>query len=105
MNGSASNILSISALLISAFALALSILTAWLTLFRRGTIKMTQPTQIFFGYDKSRDGDTNAWPKVFLRTLLFVTSKRGRVVENVYVKLTCADITQSFRADPRRFDS
>ena len=96
MNGSASNILSILALLISAFALALSILTAWLTLFRRGTVKMTRPTQIFFGYDQPRDDDTAAWPKVFLRTLLFATSKRGRVVENVYVKLTCEDITQSF---------
>lgn len=96
MNGTATNILSILALLISAFALVLSVLTAWLTLFRRGTVKMTRPTQIFFGYDKPRGGDTNAWPKVFLRTLLFATSKRGRVVENVYVKLTCEGITQSF---------
>ena len=96
MNASASSILSILALLISAFALAFSMLTAWLTLFRRGTVKMTQPTQIFFGYDKPRDDDTSAWPKVFLRTLLFATSKRGRVVENIYVKLTCEDITQNF---------
>jgi hypothetical protein len=96
MNETASSILSILALLISAFALALSILTAWLTLFRRGTVKMTQPTQIFFGYDKPRDGDANVWPKVFLRTLLFATSKRGRVVENVYVKHTCEDLAQGF---------
>ncbi|HZL30837.1 MAG TPA: hypothetical protein VFC54_07230 [Pseudolabrys sp.] len=96
MNTILTNVLPISALLISTFALALSIITAWLTLFRRGTIKMTQPTQIFFGYDKPRDGDKSAWPKVFLRTLLFATSKRGRVVENIYVKLTCEDIVQSF---------
>jgi len=35
-------------LVISGLALGVSSLTAWLTLFRRGTIKMTQPTVIFF---------------------------------------------------------
>lgn len=96
MNGSSFNILSILALLISAFALALSILTAWLTLFRRGTVKMTQPTQIFFGYDMPRETDDGAWPKVFLRTLLFATSKRGRVIENIYVRLVSEDLQQTF---------
>ena len=89
--------LSILALLISAFALALSILTAWLTLFRRGTVKMTRPTQIFFGYDGPRShAEERPWPKVFLRALLFSTAKRGLVIENLYVKLRCEDIAQTF---------
>jgi hypothetical protein len=36
---------------ISILALSLSVLTARLTLFRQGTVKMTQPTVIFFGPD------------------------------------------------------
>src|SRR2546427_296072 len=36
---------------ISLAALAASGLTAWLTLFRRGTVYMTRPTVIFFGPD------------------------------------------------------
>ena len=37
--------------IISSLALAVSAVTAWLTLFRRGALKMTQPTVIFFGPD------------------------------------------------------
>jgi hypothetical protein len=96
-NTSASNseLLSVLALLISAFALAVSGLTAWLTLLRRGTVRMTQPTVIFFGPDgprSLRDG----LPKIFLRALLFSTSKRGRIVESMFVTLTCEDIVQDF---------
>jgi hypothetical protein len=39
---------------VSVLALAVSSVTAWLTLFRRGTVKMTQPTSIFFGPDSPR---------------------------------------------------
>ena len=67
---------------ISAVALAISILTAWMTLFRRGTIRMTRPAVIFFGPD-----DRNK-AKIFLRALLISTGKRGRVAENIYVMLT-----------------
>ena len=88
--------LSIVALVISALALAISFLTAWLTLLRRGNVKMTQPTQIFFGYDKSRDDGERPWPKVFLRALLFSTAKRGLVIENIYVKVVCEEITKTF---------
>lgn len=84
--------LSIIALVISALALATSLLTAWFTLLRRGTAEMTRPTVIFFGPD-DRD---KSLPKVFLRTLLFSTSKRGRVIESMYVRLQCEDISQDF---------
>jgi hypothetical protein len=61
-------------------------ITAWLTLFRRGAVKMTRPTVIYFGPDSPKSRALS--PKVFLRTLLFSTSKRGRVVENMFVTLT-----------------
>jgi hypothetical protein len=84
------------ALTLSALALVVSATTAWLTLFRRGTIKMTQPTVIFFGPDTPRSRDDTALPKVFLRTLLFSTSKRGRVIENMYVALSRNETHQNF---------
>ncbi len=76
------------ALAVAALSLTVSMVTAWLTLLRRGTIKMTQPTQVFFGPSDTRHPGERPLPKVYLRTLLFATSKRGRVVENMYVVLT-----------------
>lgn len=79
-------------LVISCLALAISAITAWLTLFHRGTIKMTQPTVVFFG----PDGDIKGNPKVFLRTLLYSTSKRGQIVESMFVKLRRRESVQNF---------
>jgi hypothetical protein len=85
-----------ASLTISVLALAVSSVTAWLTLFRRGTVKMTQPTVIFFGPDTPRSRDENPLPKVFLRTLLFSTSKRGRVIESMHVTLSRNETHQNF---------
>ena len=81
---------------VSSLALGLSSVTAWLTLFRRGTIKMTQPTVIFFGLDVPWAGEQIPPPKVYLRTLLFSTSKRGRVIECMYVALSRNETRQNF---------
>jgi hypothetical protein len=75
---------------ISVIALIISATTAWLTLFRRGTVKMTQPTVIFFGTDDGRS------LKVFLRTLLYSTAKRGHIVESMWVKLRRSESSQIF---------
>lgn len=84
-------------LAISVLSLVISSTTAWLTLFRRGTVKMTQPTIIFFGPDLPRTGDDKPpLPKVYLRTLLFATSKRGRVVESMHVALSRNETHQNF---------
>src|SRR5438552_3851928 len=80
----------------SVLALMISAITAWLTLFRRGTVKMTQPTVIFFGPDVPRSPTEPSLPKIFLRTLLFSTSKRGRIVQNMYVALTRDETVQNF---------
>src|SRR5713101_4694978 len=85
-----------SSLTISVLALCISAVTAWLTLFRRGTVKMTQPTIIFFGPDYPRSRDEPPLPKVFLRTLLFATSKRGRIVESMHVSLSRNEAQQNF---------
>lgn len=81
---------------VSVLALAVSTLTAWLTLFRRGTVKMTQPTVIFFGPDTPRSAEDLPLPKVYLRTLLFSTSKRGRVIESMHVALSRNETHQNF---------
>jgi hypothetical protein len=82
--------------IIAIVSLVLSVTTAWLTLFRRGTVKMTQPTVIFFGPDAAKSEFNRALPKVFLRTLLFATSKRGRIVESLHVALSRSETRQNF---------
>ena len=76
-------------LAISVLSLAISSTIAWLTL--RGTVKMTQPTIIFFCPDLPRTGDDRPpLPKVYLRTL------RGRVVESMHVALSRNETHQNF---------
>jgi hypothetical protein len=83
-------------LTISTLSLAVAATTAWLTLFRRGTVKMTQPTVIYFGPDAPRSNGRTGLPKVFLRTLLFSTSRRGRVIESMHVALSRNEMHQNF---------
>jgi len=76
---------------IAVVSLIISLTTAWLTFFRRGTARMTQPTVIFFGHD-----GLGGVQKVFLRTLLYSTSKRGQMIENLFVKLHRGESVQTF---------
>jgi hypothetical protein len=84
------------ALSVSVLALTVSCVTAWLTLLRRGTVRMTQPTVIFFGPDAPRTDGGQPPPKIFLRTLLFSTAKRGRVVESMHATLQRNESRQNF---------
>ena len=88
-------ILPAVSLVVSILALTISGLTAWLTLFRRGTVLMTQPTVIFFGPDGDSTEDKPRM-KVFLRTLLYATSKRGCIVESIYIRLRRGETSQTF---------
>jgi len=83
-------------LAISVLSLAVSSATAWLTLFRRGTVKMTQPTVIFLGPDQPRSHHDTPFPKIYLRMLLFSTAKRGRVIESMHVALRRNETHQNF---------
>jgi hypothetical protein len=77
-------------LIISVVSLILSVVVAWLTLFRRGTLHMTQPVQVAFAYED------DSKPKIFLRTLLYATGKRGYVIEGLYLRVKQPDSTQTF---------
>ena len=84
-------LISVISIIISALAFVVSALTVWISFFHRGTIRMTQPTIFFFGPDGS-----SGPPKVFLRTLLFSTSKKGRILENMFVRLQRGESVQNF---------
>lgn len=43
-----------------------------------------------------RSGERNAKPKIYLRTLLFATSKRGRIIESMHVSLARSETHQNF---------
>lgn len=55
---------------------------------------MTQPTTVFFG----PDGDyfESQHNKVYLRTLLYSTSRRGQVIESMHVTLSRGETKQNF---------
>src|SRR2546425_862917 len=76
--------------IVSVISLVVSSTVAWLTLFRRGTLHMTQPVQIAFTYE---DGTK---PKIFLRTLLYSTGKRGYVIEGLYLNVRHEGSTHTF---------
>jgi hypothetical protein len=82
-------------LIISGVALLISGTTAWLTLLRKGTVRMTRPTIVCFAHEASAEY-AKAIPKVFLRALLYCTSKRGIVIENMFCKLQCGEAIQTF---------
>ncbi len=84
------------ALAISALSLTVAAITAWLTLFRSGDLRMTQPTVVFFGPDGGRRDGVNPRLKVYLRTLLFSTARRGQTVESMHVSLQRGESKQNF---------
>jgi len=53
---------------------------------------MTQPTTIYFGADAS----DSLSPKIYLRTLLYSTAKRGQIIESMFVKLRRGESIQTF---------
>ena len=84
------------AIVLSALAFCVSALTAWLTFFRHGELRMTQPTVIFFGPDGGRRDGHKPRLKVFLRTLLYSTARRGQTVESMHVNLQRGESKQNF---------
>jgi hypothetical protein len=80
----------------SALALTVSAVTAWLTLFRRGELRMTPPNLIYFGPDGGAGGPETRRLKVFLRTLLYSTARRGQVVESMFVNVQRGESRQNF---------
>ncbi len=71
--------------IVSVIALLVSLFTAWFTIFRRGAVQSTHPSFVSFSYDFV--GGEAPWAKIFLRTLLFSTGKRGQVVESLFLRV------------------
>lgn len=79
---------------ISCLALIVSGATAWLTFFRKGQLLMTQPTTVFLGPDGLSYEEKKS--KIYLRTLLYSTAKRGHVLESIHVSLQRNESKQNF---------
>jgi hypothetical protein len=91
------NAKDIASLGLSVAAIVISLVTAWATMWRRGRVRMTQPTLIHFGFDRSPLSESiGLKPKVYLRTLLFSSGKRGNIVENMYVRIRHGETVQTF---------
>ena len=71
--------------ILSVLALFVSIFTLWFTVIRRGQVLSTRPAFIAFRYDFVDKEVPQA--KIFLRTLLYCTGKRGQVVEYLFLRV------------------
>lgn len=78
-------------ILISVMSLLLSLTVAWLTLFRRGALGMTQPVLVGFLHDLPGEE-----PKVFFRAMLYATGKRGHIIEALYLKVRRGETSRTF---------
>jgi len=82
-------------LIISVLALLISGLTFYYTRLKKGKVKMTKPTTIFFGPDGVHMENFKE-KKVFIRTLLYSSSDRGQYIQNMYVRLQKGETIQNF---------
>ncbi len=80
-------------IILSTLALTLSVVTAWLTLFRRGRVRMTRPTMLTLTHDFV-EGKGRV-PKIVARALLYCTADRGAVVESMYAVIRQGEHSQS----------
>ena len=84
--------MAMASLAISVLAFIVSAATLWLSHLYRGKLQMTRPTVVFFGPDGGASGN----PKIYLRTLIYATARRGIVLENLYVRLRRGETQQNF---------
>lgn len=81
-----------ASIIISLIALTISAITFWLTRIKKGIVKMTRPTVIYFG----SDGVDSKHNKVFIRTLLYSTSDREQYIQNMFIRLQRGESAQNF---------
>ena len=70
---------------VSIVALAVSLFTLWFSVIRRGRVCSTHPSFVAFRYDFV--GKKVPQAKIFLRSLLYSTGKRGHVVESLFLRV------------------
>lgn len=76
-------------IVLSILAIVISIVTFWLTYVHKGQLGMSHPSLIFFGPEGNG-------PKIFFRALLYSTSRKGQLVEYMYVKISRKEVSQIF---------
>lgn len=76
-------ILVVGGAVISLLSLGVSVVTMYFAWLRRGSLRMTKPSILFFGFDET----PKRTAKVFIRTLLYSSSAKGQVIETMYAKL------------------
>jgi hypothetical protein len=76
---------------VAILSMIVSLVTAWLTLLRRGTVKMVRPQLVAFLDARGSDG-----PKVWFRALLHNTAPKGNVLESMFVRLHRGETRQNF---------
>jgi hypothetical protein len=96
MNETSAFWFSLIALIVAVASFAVSAIHVWWTVWRTGTVKMTQPTVIYLGPESPGAPPQHTTAKVYLRTLLFSTSKRGRIIQNMFVSLSRNESSQYF---------
>ncbi|HVZ17661.1 MAG TPA: hypothetical protein VG897_11120 [Terriglobales bacterium] len=85
-------IIAVLSAVVSVLSLGISATTMYFAWLRRGRLAMTKPALVFFGYDTV----PKPIPKIFLRTLLYSTSARGKMIESMYAKLNRGSSEQVF---------
>ena len=78
-------------IVLSAISLTIALTTAWLTLFQRGYLRVTQPVLIAFLHESEANT-----PKIFFRALLYTTGKVGHVVEGLYLTVELNGVEHNF---------
>jgi hypothetical protein len=68
--------------LFATLSFILSLFTLWITQFRHGELRMTQPTLLCLKREQPL-----GTPKIFLRTLLHTTASKGRVIETMFLRV------------------
>src|SRR3546814_91424 len=81
---------------IAVLALVVSATAMWLTYLKKGQVRLTRPSVVYFGPDGSRNEGLNGIPKIFFRGLLIADAKRGRIVESLYASLQHNESKQNF---------
>ena len=72
---------------LSIISLLISFYTVWATLWDKGAIKMVRPTQIYLGPDGPRSKYKSDIQKIYIRSMIYNTTKIGRIIGSMYVRV------------------
>ena len=84
------------AIILASISLLFSIAALWATSFRRGRLRMTPPSVVYFGPDGGRSLGKPLPEKVFFRALLWSEGARGQVVQQLFISLRRGDANIGF---------